>query len=106
MPTVRTKGLTRVGSVFAMVALSAGGLMLWLNNHLFETCPTQVDQQNGFIYPLDNRGHIVYLNSAEHLCMQATEACFAGSLLGSLGLGIWMRNKMQSGKTSVPDGGH
>lgn len=35
MPTVRTKGLTRVGSVFAMVALSAGGLMLCLNNHLF-----------------------------------------------------------------------
>jgi hypothetical protein len=74
--------------IVAGILWSSLGLTFHLFDHYQRTCPK--DEQDGFIYPLNNHGSVVYLNLAEHRTMQAAWAYLGGSVLGLFAFGIWL----------------
>jgi len=89
--------LTPKRQVSISTRLIVGGILwssLGLTFHLFDhyqrTCPKEINEQDGFIYPLNNHGSVVYLNLAEHRTMQAAWAGLGGSVLGHIDFGIWL----------------
>ena len=73
-------------------------LLFWLNSHYFSTCPRVPDFQSGRIYPLDNRGTIVYLTKSENSKMLAAEGLFFGMWLSGLGFAVvnWGLRKLKA----------
>jgi hypothetical protein len=56
--------------------MAAGIWLAWLNGHYFQICPIYPDAQTGHVFPLDNRGHFVYLTAAQNRFMVAAESAF------------------------------
>jgi hypothetical protein len=68
----RRKAPMFVHLILAGLVLSSIGLTSYLFDHYQRTCPKEADEQDGFIYPLNSHGSIVYLSLAEHHRIQAS----------------------------------
>jgi hypothetical protein len=90
MLTPKRQGPMLIRLIVAGILLSSIGLTSHLFDHYQRTCPKELDEQDGFIYPLNNHGSVVYLNLAEHRTMQAAWAYLGGSVLGIFAFGIWL----------------
>jgi hypothetical protein len=55
-----------------------------------KNAPHEADEQDGFIYPLNKHGSVVYLNLAEHRTMQVVWGYLGGSVLGGFAYAIWL----------------
>jgi hypothetical protein len=99
----RRKAPMFVHLIFAGLLLSSGVLTSCLFDHYQRTCPQEVDEQGGFIYPLSNHGSIVYLNVAEYRTMRASWAYLAGSVLAMFGFGIWLSREPRVRKPMSSD---
>ena len=58
---------------------------------------------NGFIYPQNDHGSIVYLTLAEYRTMQASTASLGGSILATFGFGIWLSREPRARKPISSD---
>ena len=58
---------------------------------------------NGFIYPQNDYGSIVYLTLAEYRTMQASTAYLGGSVLAMFGFGIWLSREPRARKPISSD---
>jgi len=89
--------------VVAGSVLSSIGLASSLFNSYHRTCPKEVDEQDGFIYPLNNHGSIVYLNLAEHRKMQAAWTYLVMSVVGVFIFGVWLSREPTAETVPAPD---
>ena len=99
----RRKAPMFVHLIFAGLLLSSGVLTSCLFDHYQRTCPHEVDEQDGFIYPQNDHGSIVYLNLAEYRTMQASTAYLGGSVLAMFGFGIWLSREPRARKPISSD---
>jgi hypothetical protein len=60
----------------------------WLTHHYQRLCPTQLDQDSGKIYPLNEHGRVVYLTLAEHHKIQAATLVFAVVWICGFAIGL------------------
>ena len=90
MLTPKRKASRWVIWILAVSGWSALGLNSWLFDHYEKKCPHEADEQDGFIYPLNKHGSIVYLNLAEYRTMQVVWGCLGGSVLGGFAYAIWL----------------
>jgi hypothetical protein len=82
--TERRKTTAAEKVLYGLMFLSLA-LLFWLDFHYYSTCPRGPDLQSGRIYPLDNRGTVVYLTKTENLNMHAAEGLFFGLWLFGVG---------------------
>src|SRR5579863_6584810 len=88
--------LSAVGMTIWCLAVLAGIGLFRLNSRFYNTCPQEPDAQSGHVFPLDNRGHFVYLTAAQNRWMTGTEALFGAASLPAC---------LQSGFRAVCEGG-
>ena len=99
----RRKAPMFINLISAGLFMSSMGLHFCLFYHYQRTCPHEMDEQDGFIYPQNNHGSIVYLNLAEYRTMQASTAYLGGSVLAMFGFGIWLSREPRARKPISSD---
>jgi hypothetical protein len=85
------------------MGLSSVGLGSLLTDHYEKICSQEIDEQNGYIYPLNEHGSVVYLNLTEHRTMQAVWICLFGSVIGAFAFGIWLSREPRPKKALSSD---
>ena len=76
------------------LGMLAGLWLFWLNGHYFQTCPDYPDAHTGHVFPLDNRGHLVYLTAVQNrLMISAESALFACIATGGLAEWFYRRSR-------------
>jgi hypothetical protein len=98
----RRKVPTLMLAIVFAIPLSSVGLASLLTDHYEKICPQEIDEQDGFIYPLNQHGSVVYLNLTEYRTMQAVWTCGFGSVLGVFAFVIWLSREPRAKKAISP----
>jgi len=80
------------GVILRLNVLSSTALLFWLTHNYQRTCPASPDEGRGIIFPLNEHGSIVYLDSAQHHTYLAACGYMIMSGLFFVG-GVWMKQR-------------